>query len=60
MLEGLRPSHYSKTRLKMCLSDAGHTGTGFMDKTKPHDPFLKDYFFSKLSTIRQQSPPESA
>jgi hypothetical protein len=28
--------------------------------TKPHDPFLKDNFFSKLSTIRQQSPPESA
>jgi hypothetical protein len=60
-----------------------------MDKTKPHDPFLKggaqtenalllftpthgallgsairsffqDNFFSKLSTIRQQSPPEFA
>jgi hypothetical protein len=24
------------------LSDPGHTDTGFMDKTKPHDPFLKD------------------
>ena len=31
-----------------------------MDKTKPHGLFLKDNFFSKLSTIRQQSPPESA
>ena len=34
--------------------------TGFMDKTKPHGLFLKDNFFSKLSTIRQQSLPESA
>ena len=31
-----------------------------MDKTKPHGLFLKDNFFSKLFTIRQQSPPESA
>jgi uncharacterized protein YjcR len=36
------------------------TDTGVMDKTKPHDLFLKDNFFSKLSTIRQQSPPWSA
>jgi hypothetical protein len=28
--------------------------------TKPHGLFLKDNFFSKLFTIRQQSPPESA
>jgi hypothetical protein len=34
--------------------------TGVMDKTKPHALFLKDNFFSKLPTIRQQSPPESA
>jgi hypothetical protein len=31
-----------------------------MDKTKPHGLFLKDNFFSKLFTIRQQSPPWSA
>ena len=31
-----------------------------MAKTKPHGLFFKDNFFSKLFTIRQQSPPESA
>jgi hypothetical protein len=75
----------SSLSLRIPLSDPGHTDTGFMDKTEPHDPFLKDgakrkilllftpthgalhearsglffriIFFSKLSTIRQQSFP---
>jgi four helix bundle protein len=41
-------SSYTRTRA---------TNTGFMDKTKPHGLFLKDNFFSKLFTIRQQSLP---
>jgi hypothetical protein len=51
--------HALRLTPKNPLSDPGHTDTGFMDKTKPHGLFLKDNFFSKLSTIRQQSPPES-
>jgi hypothetical protein len=38
------------------LSDPGHTDTGFMDKTKPHGPFLKDGAKRKMRSFCSRPP----